>query len=232
MIRDQFQEQIPVLYHSERYLVVEKPPGLLIHPFKKFGQHKDPCLMKVVRDQVGKWVYPFHRLDRPVSGVVVFCLNSEDVKYIQEVWHDEETIKEYICIARSEILEEGIIDFDLKDENKVLKPAKTCYWPIYHFSNSTLLRVRIQTGRRHQIRRHLARKCWNIVGDTNHGNSAQTKIFREKHGLKRLFLHCQRIRIKDPFSPGKELEFFSKLPDDLRGVLRSLDCPEKIMQLL
>lgn len=209
--------EIPILFQDDDLIVVEKPSGVLVHPYKSRSRQKRN-LMTLVRDQIGQYVYPIHRLDRPVSGVVVFGLNGKVVKEIKNVWHNSETKKEYISLCIGYPPDEGRFDFTLQNEKKLKQEALTEYWPIYRFDNYTLLKVQIKTGRKHQIRRHFSRVRHNIVGDTTHGNGKVNHFFREEYGLERIFLHAYRLSFIHPYQ-NETLSFVSPLSQDLSRVI-------------
>lgn len=212
--------EVHVLYQDENIIVLDKQAGLLVHPFKKHT-HDRYTLMSLTRNKIGKFVYPVHRLDRSVSGVVVMALENKLVKPIQDIWHDEESVKEYITLVRGDLEDEGVIDFPLTDENGIKKESQTSYWVLERFGDLALARVEISTGRKHQIRRHFSRIVTPVVGDTEHGKGDVNFFFREHFGFDRLFLHHHKLRLKNPFGDGI-LEFISDLPAELKGILERL----------
>ena len=98
--------EVKILFQDDFVVAVEKPSGLLVHPYWKETNEKD-SLMARVRDQIGQRVYPLHRLDRPVSGVVLFALSSKIVKDFQLHWHFANTRKEYVTLCRNILTEPG-----------------------------------------------------------------------------------------------------------------------------
>ena len=221
-------DEVHVYYHDEDLIVVEKPSGMLVHPYKsRSGQRKN--LMKVVRDQIGQYVYPVHRLDRPVSGPVIFGLNGKVVREIKEAWHNTETIKEYIILCLGEIKDSGTYDFTLKGPRGDRQKALTEFWPIENFgSEFSLLKVRIHTGRKHQIRRHFCRTRHNLVGDTTYGKGVENNLFKEKYGLERIFLHCCRLELVHP-RKNELISTRSFLPENLKNVLVKMDCSKETL---
>lgn len=175
----------------------------------------------MVRDQLGQFLYPVHRLDRPVSGVLIFALNKEAGRKLKDIWPLDETQKEYLTLSRGVHHQGGTHSFALRDHNKVEKPSITHYWPLFQFENTTLHRVIIKTGRMHQIRRHFSRRMMNIIGDTKYGKGPINNYFREEYDLKRIFLHCTRIYFTHPYS-GIRVKIHSPLPEDLKSILQKL----------
>jgi tRNA pseudouridine65 synthase len=221
---------ISLLYQDEHLLIADKPSGLLVHPYWKETNEKT-CLMKEVRDQVGQYVYPAHRLDRPVSGPVIFGLSSEIIKEIQFNWHLANTKKEYIALVKGEIAEPGEFNFPLKNEKNITQKARTLYSPIAYFESTTLVKVVIKTGRKHQIRRHFSRRCQNVIGDTKRGNSQLNHLFRDKFGLERIFLHCHRLALEHPISE-EIIDVRSPLSENLYFVLNKLGLDSQEVDLL
>jgi len=86
----------------------------------------------------------------------------------------------------------------------------------------SLLRVKIHTGRKHQIRRHLSQIGFPVVGDDTYGDRHFNREFRKRYGLKRLFLHSYRMKFIDPWTE-EEKDFRAPLPDDLLSVLNFLE---------
>jgi len=211
---------IQILYQDDDIVIVNKPSGLLVHPYKEATNERDN-LMVELREMLGRWVYPVHRIDRPVSGIVVFGLNSAAVSKIKEVWGDKEiTQKEYLALVRGQIEAPGTFDFELNNERKVKQSAITHYWPIHRFDDSSLVRVQIETGRKHQIRRHFARRMQCLVGDTTYGKGILNERYRNDFNLHRIFLHAWKLQLPHPTS-GEIISITCPLPQELESVLRA-----------
>lgn len=220
--------EINILYQDDYIVAVEKPSGILVHPYWKETNEKD-SLMARVRNQIGQRVYPLHRLDRPVSGVLLFALSPKIVKDFQLHWHFANTRKEYITLCRNILTEPGEWTFALKNDKGVEQKAKTLYWPIAQFEDTTLCRVQIKTGRKHQIRRHFARRMFNIIGDTNKGNGPMNRKFREEYELHRIFLHAWKLEIEHPKTE-ELLKLTCPLPIELLNVVEKLGLSQKDFQ--
>ncbi len=211
---------IPVLYQDENLIAVDKPAGLLVHAYKKETNERDH-LMGRVKQQTGLYLYPVHRLDRPVSGIVLFGLNSDIVRELKAVWHQATTVKEYVALVKGTIATSGVFDFPLYDESKRKQVAETRYEPISIFKHATLMKVNITTGRKHQIRRHFSRRCANIIGDKKYGQGKVNREFAEIYGLNRIFLHATRLSVLVP-KRNLDIDISSHLPDSLQTVLNQL----------
>lgn len=224
-------QDVPILYRDEHIVVVHKPAGFLVHPHKSRSAARE-TLMSLVRDQIGQYVYPVHRLDRPVSGAVVFGLTGEAVKLIKERWHTPETKKQYLALCIGTPPEEGKFTFPLKDKWKRPQSAHTEYYSCYDFGGDySLVKVQIFTGRKHQIRRHFSRRMHNLIGDTTHGNGKVNNRFREEFGLERIFLHAYSLEFIHPYEH-KKVSVKADLSDDLKNVLLKLGMPEKEIEEL
>tara|TARA_R110000868_G_scaffold117600_15_gene312521 strand:- start:25098 stop:25784 length:687 start_codon:yes stop_codon:yes gene_type:complete len=216
---------INIIYQDEYLVVVDKPSGLLVHPFKEATNERDN-LMALLRDKVGKWVYPVHRIDRPVSGIVIFGFSGEVVSKIKEFWGDNtKTKKEYIALARGQILEAGRYDFELSNDKKVRQEAITNFRPLHQFDDTTLVHVTIETGRKHQIRRHFSRRMQCLVGDTAYGKGILNERYRQDYNLHRIFLHAWRLTLPHPIT-GEVISWTCPIRSELQDVLTAKGLPE------
>ncbi|MBU2510829.1 hypothetical protein KJ966_05810 [bacterium] len=217
---------IPVLFENEDIIVADKPSGLLVHAYKKETNER-MHLLRLLREQTGHYLYPIHRLDRPVSGIVLFGKTPGIVREIKSVWHSESTIKEYIALVKGELAETGSFSFPLLNEYREKQTAITHYYPELNFGETTLVKIRLQTGRKHQIRRHFSRRCANVIGDTKYGQGSINRFFKERYGLIRIFLHAHYFKITMP-EAGGTIEINSPLPTDLQKIMDRLNKEKQI----
>lgn len=212
---------ITIYYQDNDIVIVEKPPHILVHPNKSLNNDKF-SLMDLVSKQIGTYVYPFHRLDRPVSGIVVFALNKEATTKLSNAWTTDLVQKKYTALVRGIYTEAGVLDFPLKKpKSSEYQEALTIYKPLENFKDSTLMEVEIKTGRFHQIRRHFARSVNHVLGDRTHGKGKYNNFYRDEFGLERVFLHSSELWV-DKEVLGREFKIVSKLPEDLMEVLGKL----------
>lgn len=209
-----------VLYQDDFYIAVYKPSNLFVHPSKE-APHIKENLLKDVKCHLNEYVYPVHRLDRPVSGIVLFARSSESVKSIKEIWNTQSVRKFYLGLTRGIFLRPGRYDFELGDKNKVKKSAITCYEPLERFKSSTLVEIEILTGRYHQIRRHFAREVDHLLGDRKYGKKKYNDNYMNNFNLNRIFLHSHRFEFVHPYT-GKEVVITCPLPEDLQNTLELL----------
>ena len=201
---DQAPGPLPILFSDDRFVVVAKPSGLLVHRSSIAADRV--TLLQLLRDQIGCFVYPAHRLDRPASGAIAFALSGEDARFLQAALQAEDACKEYLVMCRGETAPEFISDRPLTSDRGVAQEASTSFERIAVVRGFSLLRARLATGRRHQIRRHLAHLGHQVVGDTKYGKGGINRWLRSEFGLERLFLHAARLRcaffdVRAPLAP-------------------------------
>ena len=203
-------ESVRLLHRDEHLVAVAKPAGMLVH--RGMGASRDETfLLQAVRDLVGAYVYPVHRLDRPTEGIVVFALDPVSARTLQECWQTGSVRKTYRAIVRGWLqVPEGIRDEALDSpDNGALQEARTRWkslatthlpWPCgpHPGLRLSLLELEPLTGRWHQLRRHLARMGHPIAGDTTHGDRHVNHLLRDRLGWWRLHLEATSIRLPHP----------------------------------
>jgi len=215
---------IQILWQDDTAIAVDKPAGLLVHNSKWAGP-KEISLRQLAARQLGRQVYPIHRLDRPTSGILLYALDGDSAR----LWHDQlahpDAVKTYVVLARGRLAGPMTVDHPLK-KGKTRRPALTHFRPLCYCPEErvTLALARPRTGRQHQIRRHLARTAHQIIGDTTYGKGRINNHFREAYGLHRLFLHAIRLDITHP-ATGQRLHLHAPLPPELLALLAHL-CPD------
>ncbi len=211
---------IPILYQDDVLVAVCKPSGLAVHR----GWARDPTYaLNEVRDRLGRWVYPVHRLDRATSGVLVFALDRDTARRLQEQFQDGRVEKRYLALVRGIPPESGVIDHPVKrtlrGEERV--PAVTEFRRLGSFERYSLVEARPRTGRLHQIRRHLKHITHPLIGDVRYGKGELNRHFRQRFGLHRLALHALEMRLEHP-SDGTPLRWIADVPHDLAGPLTAM----------
>ena len=214
-------QPLEILYHDEYIVAINKPSGLLVHK-SPIDKHETRFALQVVRDQIGKYVYPVHRLDKPTSGVLLFGLSKEIAQVLSEAFRNNEIKKEYIAVVRGYTDEQGVIDHPLKQMldtkaekergiTKEVQDAQTHYERVrtielpyavspYPMARYSLVRLFPQTGRKHQLRRHMKHIHHHMIGDTKHGRGEHNTLFREKFECHRLLLHSTQITFIHPIN--------------------------------
>ncbi len=222
---------IEIIYEDEYFMAVHKPAGILVHPGSE-GVKEKKNLLKLVKWQTDNYLYPIHRLDRPVSGIVIFGKSSKATKKIKEVWDDENFEKCYYLLCRGIIKEAGEFNTPIKNDKGIYQESHTRYWPLKHFSpRFSFCRVQILTGRYHQIRKHFSKYCFNLVGDTIYGKGRINQEFRDRFDLRRTFLHAYKLKFMHPFLK-KEVEINCPINSQLQSILDKLDEEYKCQKFL
>lgn len=214
-----------ILHRDARLVAVDKPTGVATH---RGWADDDDALLQRVRDEVGAYVYPVHRLDRGASGIVLFALDQEAARLVSAAWTEAD--KRYLAITRGHPPEHLVLDHAIPNEPPPRKsrgetytvervPAVTEIWRRETFGRYALVEARPHTGRLHQIRRHLKHLACPLIGDVRYGKGEHNRLFRTEHGLHRLALHCTKLTVAHP--EGGTLVVECALPADLAGAIAS-----------
>jgi len=151
-----------------------------------------------------------HRIDKPASGIVLAACGSGAASVLGKLFRESRVKKTYLIVVRGYTDKEGAIDIALeKKESGEMQEALTCYRTLekielplpsrrFNTSRFSLVEVKPETGKFHQIRRHFARIGHPVLGDSSHGDTAYNGMLREQSGLSRLYLHACEISFKDP----------------------------------
>lgn len=229
-----FQDyQLDIIYQDKYLVAINKPSGLLVHK-SMIDRHEIYFAMKMLRDQIGQWVYPIHRLDKPTSGVLLFALDSESARLMSEAFKEKKIQKKYIAVVRGYTDEEGFIDYPLSvkfdkitdkkaDLEKEAEEAQTGYKRLatveldkavgrYDKTRYSLVELFPKTGRKHQLRRHMKHISHHILGDTKYGRGEHNKMVREHYDCHRLMLHSHGLEFIHPYT--KEKVYLSAKVDE------------------
>ena len=212
---------LEIIYQDEYMVAVNKPAGMLVHR-SWLDKHETQFVMQTLRDQIGQHVFPLHRLDRPTSGVLVFALSSEIAANMMPMFAQHEMQKTYHAIVRGWIEQADVLDYPLKEEldkiadkfarqDKEAQDAVTAYQPLakvevphstgkFPTTRYCLMEMQPKTGRKHQLRRHMAHLRHPIVGDTTHGDGKHNRLYREVYDSHRLMLHASELSFIHPYT--------------------------------
>lgn len=232
---------LPILFQDDRLVAIHKPSGLLVHR-SELDRHETRFAVQLLRDQLGRHVYPAHRLDRGTSGVLLFALDRDTARMVGGQFERQEVAKTYLAVVRGHPPESGHIDHALsrrrddaewvgKDASDEAQPAvtdfrrlATCELPHavdrYPTSRYALVELYPQTGRRHQLRRHLKHIAHPIIGDATFGKGRHNRLFQELFGSARMLLACTRLQLQHP--DGSPLDIMAPPDDDFARVLAAL----------
>ena len=223
--------ELAILYRDEHYIAVDKPAGLLVHRTRISEDSR--FLLQQLRDQIGRWVYPVHRLDRPTSGVLIFGLDPDAARRLVRLFEQRQVQKRYLAVVRGYAAAADVIDYPLREEaHKAAQPAVTGYRRLaavelpmavgrYATARYSLLEVRPETGRMHQIRKHMKHIFHPVVGDTTHGDGRHNQLFRERFGIYRLLLMAAELNLVHPYS-GVALSISARPDAELAGLFERL----------
>lgn len=201
-----------VLYEDERLIAVDKPAQL---PTTPQGEHELSLLDCVRKLPEAAEAVPVHRLDLGTSGVCLFARRPEFVAVLADALARGQ--KQYLGLARGITHKRGRIERALNDGTGV-RDAVTRYERVQVIGTHSLVRAMPETGRRHQIRRHLAHVGHPLLGDARYGNPSTNRHFEERHGLDRPFLHLERVTLAGDVPLGVD----SELAPELAAVLESI----------
>jgi len=220
---------IDVVYEDEQIIVVNKPAGLVVHPgsgnwegtlLNALLQHA-PALEQIPRAGI------VHRLDKDTSGLLVVAKTLTAQTSLVRQLQEHSVAREYLAIAHGTVAREGRIDAPIgrhKTQRTRMavvpggKPAVTHYQPTEHFAHATLLRCRLETGRTHQIRVHLASIGHPIVGDPVYGGNRKTPA---NLLFARQALHAEKLALTHPAS-GRRRSWHARVPADMRKLVAAL----------
>lgn len=204
---------VEVLLEAGPLLAVNKPPH---EPTTPQGEHARSLLARVQAHPGFPRAVPLHRLDMGTSGVCLFARTPEDAGALARALGEGD--KHYLALAKGITHKRGRIQRPIVEGGRSLH-ALTRYERLEVCGGHSLLRVYLETGRKHQIRRHLAGVGHPLIGDERYGDRATQRHFAMRHGLDRPFLHCESVALT---YDGKRLEIRAPLAPDLVRVLESV----------
>jgi 23S rRNA pseudouridine1911/1915/1917 synthase len=217
-------EAFAIAYEDEYLLVVDKPAGLVVHPARG---HREGTLAQLLAGTAAGGEDParagiVHRLDRDTSGLLVVARSEEVHAKLQALLRERRLEREYLALVQGRPPSRtGTIEAPIGRDPKVRtrmavgghfpREARTRFTLERSLGRFSLLRLRLDTGRTHQIRVHLQAIGYPVAGDPEYGSAGLL-------GLGRQFLHATRLAFPHPVG-GKPLDVHSALPDDLRQAL-------------
>ena len=214
--------EIPLLHRDDHLVVVNKPSGLAVHR----GMSRERIVvLQLVRNLLGRHIYPVHRLDRATSGALLLALNPGTARLLHEQWESGGVEKRYLALVRGIPPEQGVIDSPVpRSPQGPRVPAITEFRRLAVFERYALMEARPLTGRLHQIRRHFKHISHPLIGDVRYGKGEHNRLFRERFGLHRLALHALSLEFGHP-ATGERVRITAPVPEDLAGPLRAMGMP-------
>lgn len=224
-ILDVIPENIPlnIIYEDKDIVIINKAPNMVVHP--AHGNYNGTlvnALLYHIKDlsTINGVIRPgiVHRLDKDTSGVIVVAKNDEAHSTLSDMFKEKNLEKVYVCIAKGIFKNkygriETLIGRDIKDRKKMAvvetngKYAVSNYEILDEGKNFSLVKVRIETGRTHQIRVHMKYLNHPILGDTVYGSSSE--------GAMRQMLHAYRLKFNHPVTK-KEMIITAEIPEDFK----------------
>lgn len=234
---------LDILYRDASLIAIHKPSGLLVHR-SQIDRHETRFAVQLLRDQIGQHVFPVHRLDKGTSGILLFALNRDTAAELTRMLTAREVDKRYLAVVRGFMPEpEGLIDHPLKPivddmDGKAghvapdAQPALTRYRQLattelpyqvdrYPVSRYALLELSPETGRQHQLRRHLKHVSHPIIGDATYGKGRHNRLFSQLFGVQRLLLAAHSMSFRHPHRD-EQLNIRCPLAEDFAKVVESL----------
>ncbi len=221
---------ITVVFEDEHLMVIDKPAGLVVHPgsgnwegtlLNALLQHA-PQLAQLPRAGI------VHRLDKDTSGLLVVAKNLAAQTALVRQLQDHSVTREYAAVVHGNVPAAGTVDAPIgrhKTQRTRMavvpggKAAITHYEPVAHFGRTTLLCCRLETGRTHQIRVHMASIGHPLIGDAVYGTRRGVP---GAVAFARQALHAQKLALTHPAS-GRRRSWQAALPDDLQHLLDTLE---------
>jgi len=215
-----------ILWRDEHLVAVYKPAGWLVHR-TGLDAGETRFVMQTLRDQLGRHVYPVHRLDKGTCGVLVMALHPDAARALSQSFERHAVRKDYLALVRGWAPPAMNVDHPLRPDDappdapvQEARTALRCLarleWPEsadprFATTRASLVHAMPETGRRHQIRRHLKHIAHPIIGDATHGKGPLNRWWAERLGGQRLWLHAWRLQVPHPVT-GDVLMLHSGLP--------------------
>ncbi len=210
---------LSIVYGDDYLLAVDKPPGLLVHR-TGLDAGETRFALQMLRDQIGRPVWPVHRLDKGTSGVLLFALDAQTASAMGQAFEAGEGLhKTYRAVVRGWPPEEGLIDHplrrmadDMREKRVEVQDARTRYRTLERYelpllsqdrfptTRCALVELQPLTGRRHQLRRHMPHITHPIIGDATHGKGQLNRDLAALLGMQRLWLHAYQLELRHPVS--------------------------------
>lgn len=232
-------EDIPldIIWEDEHIVVVNKPPSMVVYPA---AGNRSGTLMNALVSRcnitatAGAPLRPgiVHRLDKETSGAIVIAKNDSSYHELVRQFKEREIEKHYLALISGSLKEDAgeinrAIGRSLSDRKKMStrtrkgKEALTRYEMIEAFGPASLVKVRIITGRTHQIRVHFASIGHPVLGDRTYGKKTSLRIGSRTVPFRRQMLHAHTIKLKHP-ATGEIREFTAPMPEDMKEALKAL----------
>lgn len=200
--------ELEIIFENEHFVAINKPHGLLVHR-SKIANNTNEFAIQILRDQIGQRINLCHRLDRKTSGVLLFAKDKVSTAMVQNEFALRNTRKTYKAIVRGYIVDEGVIDYPIAEDDKPLQDAISNFRCLERFelalpqgkfmtSRYSLVEMVPETGRFHQLRKHLSHIRHPIIGDRPHGCNKQNRLWKNHFDMHTMLLHAESLSFTDP----------------------------------
>jgi tRNA pseudouridine65 synthase len=216
MTPDASEHTLSIIHRDADLVAIDKPAGLLVHR-SPIDRRETRFALQLLRDQIGQHVYPVHRLDKPTSGVLLFALDPAIAAALARQFGERTVHKHYLAVVRGYCPAGGLIDHPIRDDPDRLaglergppRAAITHYRCLatvqlshavdrYPSARYSLVALKPETGRKHQLRRHMKHIGHPIIGDAKHGKGVHNRFFRDHFQAGRLLLTCTALHLQHP----------------------------------
>ncbi|MEM0910439.1 MAG: pseudouridine synthase [Pseudomonadota bacterium] len=239
--------KLQILYEDEHIVAINKPSKMLVHR-SKIDKTETEFAVQRLRDQIGQPVYCLHRLDKPTSGALLFAKSSEVASLFQPIFATHSIDKGYVAVVRGYVNQSETVDYPLVEKldkttdnlNKDNPPrhAITQVNPIvtveidkpvsrYQTARFSIVELLPKTGRKHQLRRHMAHLRHPIIGDTTHGDGKQNRFAKVELANQRLLLHAFKLSFIHP-ELGKKIDIFAPLDEAFIHTISFFDIESEV----
>lgn len=205
------RDTLDILARADDWLAVNKPAGLSVHESSYTGP-LEQTVLGILRSQLGQArVHAIHRLDHATSGVLLVALDARVAAWLSAQFESRAVRKRYLAVVRGEPADAFDVDHPLAgaDGKGALRAALTRFRTLARLrlpialarhpeARYALVEALPETGRHHQIRRHLKHAAHPVVGDVKYGKGEHNRLFRQHFGVHRLLLHAERIAFTEP----------------------------------
>lgn len=235
---------LEIIYEDAHYVAINKPNGLLVHR-TRIAEEKKEFALQLLRDQLGLRLFPLHRLDRGTSGVLLFAKSAEAAAPIVKAFAERQSDKTYFAVVRGYAPESGTIDNPIRPDkdhaHKEPQEAVTHFERLattelqipvgpYQTARYSLVKIKPETGRMHQIRKHFAHLRHYIIGDKKHGDWRHNKMFLEELQSQFLLLHAAELTFEHPFT-NELITISAQFPENFTKICRQFSWGEVLEEV-
>lgn len=214
-----FDLSIDIVYEDDYILIINKPAGYIVYDESIEDSENKTVVGMVAQYYLSKQeessVYPVHRLDKDTTGCLLFAKDVITLSYLSYLFETKEIDKEYFAVVEGNITKKGKIDLPIgrnRHRNNTMivsktgKPAITFYEPVVNKNNRTLVKVKLISGKTHQIRVHFSTIHHPLIGDLKYQGHIKNP---------RILLHCHQLAFVHPYIR-KKMNYVVELPSDMK----------------